>query len=378
MKQEKTRQSNFELMRIISMFFIAGYHYMVHGGVLSKTTGTAHLVAVIFTALFLVHVNSFVLLTGYFNYDKEFRLSKLIKTNNSIWFYKVVCLIIILLFTSFTTSKLYILKTISPIPRFDDYWFLIAYMALYLISPALNLFIKNSDRTKHKKIILALLLITIISYLTKNEFLFSVNNGYSLFSFILLYFIGSYIHKYPIEKSSLFKDCSRKKIMLYSSIFYLLFTTINILLCYVSQEYLFSSHETVRYYSDTINVGFMSYINPLVLLSTLFYFVFFTQLKFSNKIVNFYGKNILGVYLITENFLIRPWVYKLSGYTLESYSVKYVLFSLVCSLVIILVCPLIEYIRVSIFKLCSKTKLATKLRKFVQVYISSFGFNIKW
>lgn len=39
----KVRQSNFELMRILSMIFIIISHILVHGKVLDNTTGVLHL-----------------------------------------------------------------------------------------------------------------------------------------------------------------------------------------------------------------------------------------------------------------------------------------------------------------------------------------------
>ena len=35
----KERESNFELMRVISMFMIVFWHVLVHGNVLAHTTG---------------------------------------------------------------------------------------------------------------------------------------------------------------------------------------------------------------------------------------------------------------------------------------------------------------------------------------------------
>ena len=57
------RQSNFELMRIVSMLFIIIWHIIVHGGIIN-CTGTLKLVIDFIYLFTVVHVNSFVLLTG--------------------------------------------------------------------------------------------------------------------------------------------------------------------------------------------------------------------------------------------------------------------------------------------------------------------------
>ena len=90
----KSRQSNFELMRIISMVFIVMWHFLYHGGLFNNSVGVTNYLSVILYALLIIHVNSFVLLTGYFNHDKSFKLSKIVKLNNSMWFYKVLILVL--------------------------------------------------------------------------------------------------------------------------------------------------------------------------------------------------------------------------------------------------------------------------------------------
>lgn len=64
---KKIRNSNFELMRIISMFLIVLYHTIYHGHIIQNSTTlflkTFFLILEIIT---IVHVNSFVLVSGYY------------------------------------------------------------------------------------------------------------------------------------------------------------------------------------------------------------------------------------------------------------------------------------------------------------------------
>jgi len=75
-KEVKIRQSNFELMRIVSMIMIVLWHIIIHGHLIDNTTGGINLFLNLILCLCIVHVNSFVLVTGYFQYDKEFSLKK--------------------------------------------------------------------------------------------------------------------------------------------------------------------------------------------------------------------------------------------------------------------------------------------------------------
>ncbi|MBR4830313.1 MAG: acyltransferase family protein [Bacilli bacterium] len=364
----KKRLSNFELMRIISMFFIVLWHFLLFGKMEEGTLGLTHNVIILLKAITLVHVNSFVLLTGYFNYDKKFKLSKVIKTNNSMWFYSVVCLLILMFGFSITFSKFYTFRMMLPIPKFDEYWFLVVYMLLYLISPLLNMIIRESDKTKHKMIIIGLLIITLLTYITGNEF-YNINGGYSLFMFIVLYFIGSYLHKYPIETK-------RSKLIIFSVIGFILLAVLNALLYRAGLILQESSKESVRFYADAIVNGFTAYSNPFILLGSIIYFIFFSALKFSSKVVNFFGKYVLGTYLITQNTLLYTRIYKPLGFAIDSYNYKHILIAIGLSISFVIICSLIEALRVFIFKVIYDLKVSGKIRNKITKLFKKV--NINW
>ena len=65
--KKNARNANYDLMKILSMFFIVLYHVIVHGNVLANIHNyTLYLITEIVLLICLVHVNSFVLVTGYF------------------------------------------------------------------------------------------------------------------------------------------------------------------------------------------------------------------------------------------------------------------------------------------------------------------------
>lgn len=363
----KSRQSNFELMRIVSMFFIALWHFLLFGKVLERTSGITQVITTVLAALLLVHVNSYVMLTGYFNYDKKFKLSKVIKTNNSMWFYRATIIILLTVIFGISYSKFYTIKMLSPLSRFHDYWFLVVYMILYLISPLLNIVIKNIDKNKHKMVIIGLFIISLLAYATSNEF-YNINGGYSLFSFILLYFIGSYLHKYPIEGK-------KSKIIILSILGFILFGVLNVILYKLGYNHLDSHRESVRYYAKVIDNGFTAYSNPFIILGTICYFVFFSKLNISNKVINFFGKYCLGVYLITQNSLIYKRMYKPLGFSLKSYNYKHVLIAIGYSILIVIICSLIEALRSYIFKFIYDRKVSCKLREKITIFFKKYKIN---
>ena len=62
----KERSSNLELMRIISMFFIVLGHVFLFGKLLEVENKYLLLIYYFFEFILIVHVNSYVLVTGYF------------------------------------------------------------------------------------------------------------------------------------------------------------------------------------------------------------------------------------------------------------------------------------------------------------------------
>ena len=72
----KTRESNIELLRIISMIMVVVLHFFYHGEILRWTTveSSGYLTYWSVEALAFVAVNVFVLISGYFLCLSRFRL----------------------------------------------------------------------------------------------------------------------------------------------------------------------------------------------------------------------------------------------------------------------------------------------------------------
>ena len=103
------RQSNFEFMRIVSMFFIIIWHIILHGGLIN-CTGVLKLAIDFIFLLVVVHVNSFVLLTGYFQCEKKFSLKKFFNVFKIAWFYKALIALGLTFFGLYSFSKVGLLK----------------------------------------------------------------------------------------------------------------------------------------------------------------------------------------------------------------------------------------------------------------------------
>lgn len=372
----KMRNSNFELMRIVSMFFIVIYHIIIHGKLLENSHGTTHFVLYIILAICIVHVNSFILVTGYFQCKSKLKLTKVIQLNNSIWFYTVSIVLFFIIVKGNTFNSIELLKTFLPI-SYNDYWFLTNYLILYLISPILNTVINNIDEKKFKRIIVLLLFIdSILPTLTNSSF-FNVTLGYSLYHFIFLYFVGAFLRNYPIEDWYIFKKTSKKALQLISLFIFFLMAFINIINQSASKE-LLNMHPIIAEVGIIFSNSFIAYNNPLVIIQTIAFFIFFSTLNLKNTFINYISTGTIGIYLIHDNNNIRNVLYKFLGFNGNNYSVMILVNILGCAILIFISCLIIELIRKFIFKLIYNTKIAKKNREWYRNYIKSLGFDINW
>lgn len=283
---------------------------------------------------------------------------------------------IIFFATGYTMSKVQLFHAILPI-SYNDYWFFTNFLILYLISPILNTVIKNIDKIKFKKIIISLcILMFVLPYMTNNAFF--NNNGYSLYNFIVLYFIGAYLRIYPIQKNYFMKVFTRNSQKLILFIIILVMALSDFLLIVFGTNLMNCSNKLIVDIGHILSDNWYSYSNPFIVLQSIAYFLFFSLLNFKSKIINKIAKYIFGVYLISDNLLVSGWLYNFLGFIKVSYNWHILLYVLECAIFIFSICIIIEAIRQFIFKKIYDTKFAYKFRMKCRSYIESLGININW
>ena len=178
--KKKERESSFELMRILSMFFVVLYHFLIStgGSILNNSSGNVLVFWEWISMIIIVHVNSFILSTGYFQYKQKFSWKKFFSLLIMGYMYKVIISIILQLVYHTPLSSVEILRTFSPF-YFNNYWFLSVYLLLYLLSPYINILINKLSQKEHRNFIILLFIIfTIIPTIT-NQKTFS-NTGFGI------------------------------------------------------------------------------------------------------------------------------------------------------------------------------------------------------
>lgn len=143
----KIRKSNFELLRIISMFFIIIWHIIIHGHMIENCQNeTIKTLLIILEYIIVVHVNSFVLVTGYFQSQNKFKPKKLLTLIFQVIFYSItiyLCTIKLGLVTEYNYLTIFDKFNLNAL---GDYWFIKTYIILYIFSDYINKFIESLDK----------------------------------------------------------------------------------------------------------------------------------------------------------------------------------------------------------------------------------------
>ncbi|MGN1337397.1 MAG: acyltransferase [Candidatus Coprovivens sp.] len=327
----KERNSNIEIIRIISMVMIVVSHWTVHSGILQIDTNLLfNKILISNTVLGNIGVILFFLISGYFGYKKsdsiKINVKKILKIVLQVIFYSVFLYFICTFYDKNILCLTNIIKAFMPI-TFKEYWYVTVYIVLLLLSPFINLFIDNlKGKSNNYFIYVTTILFFIFPTLTKQDFY-----GNELIQAIYFYFLGSYIKNNDLK----IFDKHAGKIALFSYLMLVLQSVFFVVVC--------------NYFSIQKNYALHLYernsILSVIFCFSLFYYFTRKQEK-SNKIINIIASNVFAVYLISDNNYLRSiiWnkLFNVSSY-INSY---YLILNLIISvLFIFIICIIIEILR---------------------------------
>ncbi len=349
---QKLRNSNIELLRIISIMMIVLGHYTVHNGIEN------YMLPLGFNR-YILEISSlgnfgtiiFVIITGYY-LSKEragggINLNKLLKLYLQIIFYSLGIYILLVIFRIEPFSIKELIKSSLPI-TFNQYWFASVYFIIYIFHSYINVMLNNLTRKKHLIfIMIGIFIFSILQTITTKSYYCN-----QLIEFILFYSIGSYFSKYEdnlINKNNI-------KFLLISIITLLLSV---LLLDIIGLRKIYFAKHSIHLFSRHSFIA--------ILFSTSLFSIFATKKEYSNKLINTISSCVFGVYLISDNNFIRKllWIdlFKNANYVLSNYLILHIIVSLIST---IFVCLIIEYIRKNVID-----KMYDKyIKRFVDIDLS--------
>lgn len=357
MKTKSKRMANVELLRILAMLMIVMLHYLGKGNLLpvpSTSMDSMGYMAWILESLCIVAVNVYVLISGYFLVESHFKASRVVELILQILFYTIVITIIAYAF-GFGAEEgfgLYnLLLQIVPIPL-EEYWFMTAYLLLYVLSPILAAGVKAMTQKQLKCTIGMMLLIVCIP---KSLLIVDVslgNHGYDVIWFICLFLIAGYIRLYGIE---IFEKKSYALLLYFGSCFLILAESFALGVLYEKTGKL-----------GTIIDGSYDYNHIFTLMAAIGLFQFFLKINIPEGKINSAICKIapytLGVYLLHEQTYIRfQWVKWLKAGSATN-AVSFLFMALGAVLVVFCIGILVDYLRSLLFQAGSKVIYGKKNR----------------
>lgn len=333
MKNIRNRESNLELLRIISILFVITLHYCYrfifnnsNFNILTLNNSFIH----IMESTSICAVNIFLLISGYFQGSKaNISIKKIFILFVEVILLNFMEMIIRGVLTSKHPGILNILYCFLP----RNYYVWI-YCAVYLFSPFVNKLLFSLTDTQYKKMVLCIFLTfffipTVVDFFADVfkikgvELLSPVSQngnggGYTFVNFLCMYVIGASINRYR----KIFQE--RK---------FLPFFT-----------YFFST--CIIFVFSFVSLHAFDYCNFFVVFQAVSLFCIFINFQVKSKFINFIAGYVFEVYLI-HGFFIALLYKKVDIDDLINFSIaKFISFSL---LIIFLIC-IFSFLTAFIFK----------------------------
>ncbi len=340
-----SRNSSFELLRIIAMILIVTYHYSLHGG-FDKITHSNLCLNTFFLQILLfggkLGCHLFMLITGYFMIKGKMNYKKIFKLFLELEFYSIILFLVFRFGLGEKYSKQDWLRNLMPLIYGN--WFVVNYIMLYCFIPFINKFLLSIDKNAFKKLMIITIAVysivpSIFYYIDKYQWSFS-NFDYM----IVIYLLGAYIRLYGIPKFENKKYCI--KVIVFSYVVLLGLTIIFDIIAVSLKKDLYVNMATKAQVQTSI----------LLILIAISLFYFFKKTSFNSKIINFIAPSMLGVYLIHDNGIFKSWYWKEffpnNNYLYSNYLFVHFLIKVIGIFIVSLIIDLIR--RLLIEKPCSK------------------------
>lgn len=191
-------------------------------------------------------------------------------------------------------------------------------------------------------------------------------DGYSLIHFIFMYLVGGYLRKY--DGTINFKVLNKRiTTMDKSNIFLIIYFIIGIikfLLNYLGTN----NNILLEFVNVRLKYSFdrLIYDDPLVILQSISYFLFFKNLKIKSRIINALSLATNEVYLFHMNKSFRKDLYFILGLNLSNYTIRDVPKIVWVIIQIYFIGIIIFFIRIFIIKTISNNKYIMKLKQKIE------------
>lgn len=297
------RHSNLELLRIVSILMIIVFHCAYKSGFSFEPGFSANkLIVKTFWMLGELGVNLFMLISGYFMVSGRFKWKKLIRLLAEVQFYNLATFWIgsqLGLFSLGGLKSQFLL--LFPV-TLDSFWFITAYLLVYILSPYLNILIRAMDERTHRRLLLTVLVLwcvipTVFGFLLGGTEAMLYYNRFIWL--VIMYFIGAYIYAQNHNNQNIFSKVNAIRLSVASAVVLVL----SILLIdrfHIFFEKLGTTEPAYFWPPNTI---------PMVCLSVGLFVLFLRMEIPYSPAINAAASTTLGIYLLHDGHL-RGWLWR--------------------------------------------------------------------
>lgn len=287
------RESNFELLRIVSMIIILAYHTF-------RYIDTSHFTPWQMLAYHgvrwygLFGVNCFLLISAWFMVGKPIKTRRLFGIILQTAFYCILLFLCHILYNilcgTFDPIKdivnIELTSLFSPLWS-DRYWFITTYVFLYLLIPFLNKLIQSLSAGSYRRFILIFSLFLFL-YMTLPQTFENTTVICNLLWFIYVYLLTGYLKLYCKD------NFLQRHAGILLPVTYILFVLSKQLQTYVIHNY----------YLNTLigrTTGNNMRFSFIMLLLAIELFYLFQRIHMKNRLINTIASFMFGVYLFHDN-----------------------------------------------------------------------------
>ena len=363
--KKKVRQSNFELLRIISMLMIIFGHFIGHSGIYGNIHGYGLGVRIVGTLFYIggaLGVNLFMLISSYFLIDTKFSLKRVLRIWFEFFFYNVIFVLIGKFCMHETYDYATWLRSLLPV-TFNAAWFAVVYIFICFISPFMNRLIKSLNKKSYTALITVLFIslvgMSVLTFASPQRILFNLGSW-----FIFMYFTAGYIKRFSV------KILDNK------------FVSMTVFVLSLAAEcacliiFMKLGRERSKFFEARANIP-INHEFIFLFLSSVSLFMFFKNIDLGkNRVINFIAATAFGVYLIHDNGILRSRVwYKWvkTGTVDVSSGANILLRGILAAISIYVVCSVIDRVRM----ICVEKPIFSHLGKldpFFEKVDSAFNF----
>ena len=354
------RNSSIELLRILSMFMIVLCHFATHGN-FHYDVQMISIPRLWWNFIEMggnLGVDVFVLITGYFlinHRNKILNTRQVLKFWGQVFFYSITISAIFMISGIRKPDAVSLLRTFFPV-TFESWWFARAYFVLYIIHPFINMLLHKLDKNLYQKLIIILAVLwVVIPTLTTSSY-----QSNSLIWFVTLYCIAGYIRLYGLNSKFTSK---------HYCIFFAVFSLLRYLSCVVlmligTQITLVARGALVFYEQQSV----------LTVISAISLFMGFEKMHIKqSKWINVIASAAFGVYLIHENFIMRPFLWlTVCKNNQKQGSLMLIPYSVTVAILIYVSCTIIDLLRQRLIEK-SYMKLVDKYTKNINTSLRKTG-----